>query len=99
MNPLNDGNYSVNNDAEDNPENCEENLGNFDDEMQGEDVVPPLMSEDEVPPLMDRGEHLDDEDSDDEVEDDVGERSRNERPSRNVSAPERYNPDTGRSYS
>ena len=27
MNPLNDENYSVDNDAEDNPENCEENLG------------------------------------------------------------------------
>ena len=40
MNPLNDENYSVDNDAEDNPENCEENLGNFDDEIFAQSLKP-----------------------------------------------------------
>ena len=86
QNQINDDDFSLEgNEDEENPENCEDIIDVPDKEPQDIEDVPPLMSE---------GEHLD-EDSDDE---DDGNRQRSARPSQNAGVPERYNPETGRSY-
>ena len=86
-----DQNESIGNDHDFQDGNEEDDSVNCDEISLEEPEI------DDVPPLMSEGEHQDDEDgSGDEQEDDVA--PSNERPTRNVGAPERYNPETGRSY-